>query len=143
MSNKSPEAIARSLFDSLETGDFSTWEAMLAPDFTASYPGLRGSRSKAEALAFNKVFPVAFPNLEFTVTGSARSGDVVYLSISCTATHLGPLVSPQGTIPPSGRTGKITAVAVVTIRDGKIHREETYWNIPDLIEQITDMQAAA
>ena len=139
----SPEMTARALFDSLSSGDFSTWEAQLAPDFTASYPGLRGSRSKAEALAFNKVFPAAFPDLQFTFTNSARAGDVVYLSMSCTARHLGPLVTPEGTIPATGRTGHLTAVAVVTLRDGKILREETYWNVPDLIGQLVGPEAMA
>jgi hypothetical protein len=143
MSAKSPETIARALFDSLSTGDFSTWEAQLAPGFTASYPGLRGSHNRAEALAFNQVFPVAFPDLRFTISSSARSGDTVYLTWTGTGTQSGPLASPDGVLPPSGRRGSVTGVMVATIRHGLIVREETYWNIPDLIGQLTGHQAAA
>jgi hypothetical protein len=138
-----PETIARALFDSLSSGDFSTWEALLAPGFTASYPGMRGSHGKVEALAFNRVFPVAFPDLDFTITASARAGNLVYLSWTATGTHSGPLASPAGTLPPSGRTGTVTGVIVVTLSGGRILREETYWNIPDLIAQLSPERTAA
>jgi ketosteroid isomerase-like protein len=143
MPAKTPETVARALADSLSSGDFSTWEAQLAPNFTASYPGMRGSHGKAAALAFNKVFPVAFPDLQFAFTNSARSGDVVYLSMTAEGTHLGPLASPAGAIAPTGRRGVVDVVFVVTVKDGRIEREESYWNVADLIEQLTAPHAAA
>ena|SRR5579871_2703328 len=143
MPTDTPETIARALLDSLSSGDFSTWEALLAPGFTASYPGMRGAHGKADALAFNRVFPAAFPDLTFKVTASARAGDMVYLSWTAAGTHSGPLASPAGTLPPTGRTGTVTGVIVVTLSGGRILREETYWNIPDLIEQLTRQRAAA
>ena len=142
MSTKTPEAIARALFDSLESGDFSTWEAQLAPGFTCSYPGLRGSHGKAAALAYNTPFPVGFPDLEFKILASARSGDLVYLTWSGTGTHKGPLCTPAGTLPPTGRSVTLTGVIVVTVTGGLIQREEAYWNVAELIEPLTAQMAA-
>jgi ketosteroid isomerase-like protein len=143
MTSDTPETLARALFDALSSGDFSAWETKLAPNFTASYPGLRGAHDRQTARAFNEVFPIAFPDLTFEFTSSARSGDKVFLTWTGTGTHTGPLASPAGTMPPSGRRGSVTGVMVATIRDGKIFREESYWNVPDLIEQLSGPQQAA
>ena len=143
MPAKTPEKIARAHFDCLETGDFSTWEELLAPGFTCSYPGLRGAHDKAEALAFNKPLRAAFPNLEFTVTGSARAGDLVFLSWSGTGTQWGPLVTPAGTLPPTGKSLTIYGVMVATVRNGRIQREETYWNVAELVGPLAAALAPA
>jgi hypothetical protein len=42
-----------------------------------------------------------------------------------------------------GRKGTVSGVMIVTLKDGLILREETYWNIPDLIQQLIGQQAAA
>jgi len=51
-------------------------------------------------------------------------------------THDGPLATPTGPIPPTGKKGSIDGVLIATIKNGKIVREETYWNIPDLLAQL-------
>ncbi len=37
----------------------------------------------------------------------------------------------------SGKTGAIDGVLITTIRAGRIVREETYWNVPDLLAQVS------
>ncbi len=134
---------ARALLDALTTKDFSDWQALMAPGFTCSYPGMRGAHPKEAAVAFNTVFPAAFPDLAFTVTAQAVNGDLVYLSWTAIGTHLGPLTGPEGTLPPTRRKGAVQGVSVVTLKDGMIQREETYWNLPDLIVQLTGQPVAA
>ena len=55
----------------------------------------------------------------------------------------GPLATPAGTLPPTRRRGTVSGVMIVTLKDDLILREETYWNFPALIEQLTGQQAAA
>jgi hypothetical protein len=37
----------------------------------------------------------------------------------------------------------VTGVIVVTLSGGRMLREETYWNMPDVIEQLTAERAVA
>jgi len=53
-----------------------------------------------------------------------------------TGTHDGPLATAKGIIPPTGKKGSIDGVLIATIKEGKIVREETYWNVPDLLAQL-------
>jgi steroid delta-isomerase-like uncharacterized protein len=127
----------QALLDALNARDLSTWRRQLAPDFTASYPGLRDCRDAESAQAFNAPFLAAFSDLHFHIRSTATDGDRVIYVWTARGTHDGPLVSPAGTLPPTGKNGNVDGVLVTTVRDGKIVREETYWNVPDLLAQIT------
>jgi steroid delta-isomerase-like uncharacterized protein len=126
----------KALLDAFNARDLSLWQRQLADTFTASYPGLRDCRDAETARAFNAPFLAAFSDLHFQVTGTATEGDRAIVLWTGRGTHDGPLVTPAGTIPPSGKSGAVDGVLVATVRNGRIVREETYWNVPDLLAQI-------
>ena len=128
--------IGRALLDGFNARDLSSWEATLAPDATVSYPGLRGDHGREAARAFNAVFPAAFSDLHFTVTRTIAEGDTVAYCWVASGTHDGPLATPNGPIPPTGRRAEIPGVLIATVREGKIVREETYWNLVELLGQL-------
>ena len=127
---------SQALLNALNSGNFDAWEAALAPDVTFSYPGLRGGCDRATARAYNEPFPAAFSDLHFAVTRTIVEGDAVVTCWLATGTHDGPLALPTGTVPPTGRRGEIPGVLIATMRDGKIVREETYWNQIELLAQL-------
>jgi steroid delta-isomerase-like uncharacterized protein len=129
-------ALGHILFDAMNARDLSIWEAALAPDATFSYPGLRGDVDRQTAIAFNAVFPPAMSDLHFEITRTIVAGDTVVCCWVGRGTHDGPLALPTGIVPPTGRRGDIPGVSVVTVRDGKIAREETYWNQVELLAQL-------
>ena len=53
-----------------------------------------------------------------------------------TGFNTGPLNTPAGAIPPTGKKASVDGVLITTIKAGKIVREETYWNVPDLLAQL-------
>jgi steroid delta-isomerase-like uncharacterized protein len=126
----------QALLDAFNRRDLSRWRQQLAPDFTASYPGLRDCRDAEAAYAFNAPFLAAFSDLQFQIRLATAAGDQLIYLLTARGTHDGPLVSPAGTLPPSGRTGSVDGVLVTTVRNGRIVREETYWNVPDLLALI-------
>jgi steroid delta-isomerase-like uncharacterized protein len=126
----------RALLDGLTAHDLSRWEAALAPDASFSYPGLRGANDAATARAFNTPFLDAFSDLRFTVDRTIAQGDTTVYCWRARGTHDGPLNLPTGTVPPTGRSAEIPGVLVTTVRDGKIVREETYWNLLELLTQL-------
>jgi steroid delta-isomerase-like uncharacterized protein len=131
----------RALLDGLTAGDLSQWEALLREDFTCSYPGFRGANGKAAAKEYNAPFITAFPDLRFDILRTMANGDTVVYVWNGVGTHDGPLALPTGTVPPTGRRAQVPGVLVATIKDGKILREETYWNQVELLAQLGLMPA--
>jgi predicted ester cyclase len=65
-----------------------------------------------------------------------EKGDTVVYTWTGVGTHDGPLATPAGQVPPTGRRGRIEGVLISTVKNGKIVREETYWNQIDLLAQL-------
>lgn len=128
-------ATARSLFDAFNARDLSRWERALAPDFVADYPCAPGLGRDA-ATAFNAPFLAAFGDLRFEVQRTFVHGDTVALDATATGTFDGPLPTPNGVVPPTGRKGGIRIVLIAQVRDGRIVREQTVWNQLDLFQQV-------
>lgn len=66
-------------------------------------------------------FKQAFPDLTITVTNQVATDDQVVSECRWTGTHTGPLMSPTGEIPPTGkRVDGAIFCEVWQIRDGKV-----------------------
>jgi steroid delta-isomerase-like uncharacterized protein len=128
--------IGRALLDSLNAHDLSHWEALLADEYTGSYPGLRSGVDRQVAKAYNAVFLPAFPDLYFEVQRTIANGEMVVYQWLATGTHNGPLELPTGTVPATGKRGVVPGVLIATVKGDKIVREETYWNQVELLEQL-------
>jgi steroid delta-isomerase-like uncharacterized protein len=128
--------IGRALLDALTAHDLSPWEALLADDLVCTYPGFRGQHGKQAAKAYNAPFLIAFSDLHFEVLRTVAEGDTVVYVWNATGTHDGRLALPSGSVPPTGKRGEVPGTLVATIKDGKIVREETYWNQLELLMQL-------
>jgi len=136
MSTQDNISIGKALLDGITAHDLSQWEALLADNFTCSYPGFRDGHGKEAAKAYNAPFLVAFPDLRFDIIRTVADGDTVVYVWSGKGTHGGPLTLPSGTVPPTGKRADVPGILVTTIQDGKIVREETYWNQVELLAQL-------
>jgi ketosteroid isomerase-like protein len=134
-----PEQIAlgRSLFDAFAAGDLETWQSKLAHDFTFGYPGLRNGTGAAAAREFNTPFNAAFSDWTTVVHSAAMDGDTILMRLTVSFTHSKPLALPGGTLDALGARCDVDVAMVVTVRDGKILREETLWNVAELVDQMT------
>jgi limonene-1,2-epoxide hydrolase len=128
--------LALSLFNAFAAGDLRLWQDRLAPDFAFSYPGMPDGRGIDAARAYNDPFTSAFSDWKIDVHGTATAGDTVFVEMTVNATQSGPLVTPDGTLPASGRRGSVKCVLVSRQKGDRIVHESTYWNIPDLVAQI-------
>ncbi len=128
--------LALSLFDAFAAGDLDRWQARLAPGFTFAYPGMPDGKGAAAARAYNQPFGEACTDWQTEVHDSAINGETVFLDITVYATLAKPLVTPQGTLPGTGKRAAVKCVIMSRIRDGRILHEATYWNVPDLIAQV-------
>lgn len=139
----SNQKLATALFDGFSARDLSAWYASLADDFVASYPSARMGLNREQARAYNEPFLTAFSDLHVTYQDSATNGDVTMTKWTGTGTHDGPLaLSPTQVAPPTGKKGNVSGVVIVQTKNGKIMREETYWNLLELLTQLGLMPGA-
>ena len=128
--------LALGLFDAFAAGDLDLWQAHLAPGFTFAYPGMPDGHGAAAARGYNQPFCDAFTDWQTEVHAAATHGETVFLDITVTTTLAKPLVTPQGTLPGTGKRASVRCVVMARIRDGRVLHEATFWNVPDLMAQI-------
>jgi predicted ester cyclase len=66
------------------------------------------------------MFLQAFPDLQVDIDHIVADGDRVFGHLRQYGTHSGPLVTPQGEVPATGKPVDFTEMAIVRFEDGKI-----------------------
>jgi predicted ester cyclase len=95
--------------------------AVLAADSVVEIPGAT-LHGPAPVAGWMQSFFMAFPDLEHEVRPLESAGDVVRTTLRIRGTHTGPLVSPAGTIPATGRTIDIEAANELQIAGEHVAR---------------------
>jgi steroid delta-isomerase-like uncharacterized protein len=88
-------------------------------------------------MSFMKSFKDAFPDIHITVTNQVASDDQVVNECTWSGTHSGPLASPDGEIPPTGKqVSGAQFCEVWRITDGKIARLVNYQDVATWLRQL-------
>ncbi|MBI3977699.1 MAG: ester cyclase [Chloroflexi bacterium] len=129
--------LAREEVEAFNTGDWQRMKASLAPD--AVYHELATQRriqGPDQIVQVNQAWRQAFPDAKGTISRALVSGNTVTLEITWEGTQTGPMATPTGTLPPSGKRATVPAVEVVTIQDGKVKEIKHYFDLMGLLQQI-------
>jgi steroid delta-isomerase-like uncharacterized protein len=110
--------------------DWERYKDGLAPDavYDEVATGVR-VHGHDQIVAALRGWPEAFPDLTVTIAASYACGDVLVVELVFSGTHNGPLGGPVETIPPSGRSGTLRAVEIITVRDGKVTELRAYFDL--------------
>ena len=81
-------------------------------------------------------FKSAFPDLRINVTNQVATNDQVVNEFTARGTHTGPLLTPAGEIPATGRTVDFVICEVLGIRDGKVASLHNYQDAASLMRQL-------
>lgn len=137
MSAENNAALAQELYDAFNRRDYEhdldlvgrDMEVTLIP-FGQTFHGREGFR------AFMQGFTEAFPDISIQVTNQVATGDQVVNEFTARGTHTGPLMTPAGAIPPTGRTVDLTVCEVYRIKDGKFVSLHNYQDAASLMRQL-------
>jgi predicted ester cyclase len=69
------------------------------------------------------------PDVKGNVTNTYTSGDKVALEMAWDGTHTGPLVTPGGTIPASGKRQHTPGVMTLEVQAEKIRKSSNYFDM--------------
>ena len=125
--------------DAFNRADWEMYKATLTPDSVHFEPGgieCHGPDASAEGV---KVFKDAFPDLEGVVIRLMTGAQDAAAEIVWRGTHTGPLVTPAGTIPPTGKPITVHATKVFGFEGGRIKYSRHYWDMTELLGEIGAM----
>ncbi len=78
----------------------------------------------------------ALPDSKGTVLNEYLSDNIVVLELLWTGTHTGPLQTPNGTIPPTGKKINVRACQVCQFSRDKIQNMRHYFDMATLLKQL-------
>jgi steroid delta-isomerase-like uncharacterized protein len=119
----------------LDAGDLDGSSDLVAEDVEWANP-VASVRGRDELRGLLDVFWTAVPDFEHRISDVVASGDVVALRGVASGTHTGPLASPAGEIPASGRTISFHFAAFARVEDGLIREFRGYWDGLGFMQQI-------
>jgi steroid delta-isomerase-like uncharacterized protein len=131
------EAIIRKLFDAFNSKDYDTIEALAADDFELidcasgeKFTGPEGSRRNAEG------WLTAFPEVRIELLNVVASGDWAVAEAVGRGTHSGPLHTPMGEVPPTGKQMELHFCSLIKVREGKIVEGRDYYDAMTVANQL-------
>jgi steroid delta-isomerase-like uncharacterized protein len=137
MATASNGDLARTIYDSFNRDDYAGALALATDDWqgVAHHIGMSFS-GKDGFMQFMQGFKGAFPDCVVTITNQVQAGDQIVNEISWVGTNTGPLLTPAGEIPPTGRTVRSIACEVWRIKDGKLATIQNYQDGTTILAQL-------
>lgn len=137
MSAEDHVAVIRTLFDAFNARDFDRCAALVSEDFelvdVAAGLTLHGPNG---LLQWFQGFLTAFPDARAEPFNMIAAGDWVASEHIGRNTHTGPLQSPAGEIPPTGRRVELQIAEVYQMKDGKLALLRAYYDMATMLRQL-------
>ncbi len=89
-----------------------------------------------DVLTIWKGWAAAFPDSKATFGDAHVSGNTVILELTWRGSHTGPLRTPAGEIPATGKPIEVRACQIVDVAEGKTERIRQYFDMATLMAQI-------
>jgi steroid delta-isomerase-like uncharacterized protein len=135
--------IARQLYSSWNERDFDRTAELMADDGEIVLVG-SGTRfvGPEGVKEFDHMWADAFPDGEVEIDELISAGDTVVVQYTGRGTQTGPLRSPAGEIPATGRSVTLQLCDVIRFENGKIASLLTYFDSASLLTQLGVMPGA-
>jgi steroid delta-isomerase-like uncharacterized protein len=135
--------IAKAQIVAYNRKDWDAVTAVLAPacvyDEVATKQRVQGVD---DILSAWRGWATALPDSNATFDSVSVSGSTVTLEMTWRGTHNGPLQTPGGPLPPSGRKIEIRACQVVDVDDGRVQAIRHYFDMATMLQQLGAFSAA-
>jgi hydroxyacylglutathione hydrolase len=132
--------VVREYFAALAARDASAPQRFYAADGIGDIHGFTGPMSPPEASAFFAEVFAAFPDFTFTLLDLVAQDDRAVVRWAATGTFAGPSAF-QG-LAPNGAHVSLEGADVLQVHDGRITRNDAYFNALDMLRQLGASPAA-
>lgn len=137
MGTSENKQVARKYYEAFNTRDLEFERATLTEDVVMVSMGSGEHFEGPDAVvSVDRTWLTAFPDGRVEVDHIIAEGDNIVIEFTGSGTHTGPLQSPDGDIPATGRPARVGFCDVVTFRDGKISAIRSYYDTLSLMAQL-------
>jgi steroid delta-isomerase-like uncharacterized protein len=130
-------SIIRKLFDGFNRKDIDAIEALAADDFELidcasgeKYTGPKGARRNAEG------WLTPFGDVQVELLNVISAGDWAVAECVGRGTHSGPMQTPMGEVPATGKQLELHFCSLIKVRDGKIVEGRDYYDAMTIVSQL-------
>jgi ketosteroid isomerase-like protein len=128
--------IVKQHYANVSQGDWQRDREIMSPDVVTMAPGAGTLNGLDAFLGHEAVFPTAFPDARAELIRAVASGDTVIVEGAFSGTRTGPLASPAGEVPPTGRSLRLEFADVFVIRDGIVVEHRIYYDQVEFMTQL-------
>jgi ketosteroid isomerase-like protein len=121
-------AVVERFYAAFNRGDLAGVRDGFDPNVVTVEPSGGAMRSLDAFAAYLAVFMRAVPDAKLNLLRAVESGDTVAIEGTYTGTFTGPLASPQGEIPPTGKAFDLPYVEIFDLRGGKATTHHIYYD---------------
>ncbi len=145
MSEQENIRIVQDIFKNLNSQNLDANDNYYSQNVISRQPGMQEElKGRDQTKMFMKGYYRAFPDLRFTVSDIIAQGDLVSTSWVATGTHKGPLsISAERTIEATNRKFKDRGATVYEIKNGKVVRQEIYFDLASTLMQLGVLELSA
>lgn len=137
MITTTPVAVATHAIEAFNAADWETLSELSDPEVVYTETGTgRRLEGIEDCGAAWREWREAMPDLTGTVLRTVEEGDTAVLEIAWRGTHEGPLTTPDGSMPASGRTMEVRSSQWVTVRDGRALTIDHHLDVMGLLTQL-------
>jgi steroid delta-isomerase-like uncharacterized protein len=131
------DAVIQTLFDTFNQREFGQAAALVTQDFELQDLALGMTlHGPAGLTQWFQGFVTAGPDARAQLLRTMGAGEWIASEHVGRFTHTGPLVTPSGEFPPTGRSVEIRFAEVYQIKDGKIALLRAYYDGATLMRQL-------
>ena len=132
--------VATRMLEAFNDADWDAFRAEVSDDVVYVESGTGRRIEGADAyLALCEGWKQALPDVRGTVRRAVEGDGVVAQEVTWTGTHDGPLPTPNGDIPATGRPVSVEATLWVDARDGRVSEVHHHLDVMALLAQIGAM----
>ena len=134
------EQLSHQLHESFSKNQFDKCLDMATDNIqVVAHPFGMTFNGKNEFMGFMQGFKTAFPDMEIKHTNIISNGKNVAVEFTAQGTHNGPLQTPAGAIPPTGKPVTFTVAEFMVWENGKLQSLHNYQDAGSIMRQIGAM----
>jgi steroid delta-isomerase-like uncharacterized protein len=120
--------MVRLFYERFGEGDMDGAASTYHDDVVTIEPALGRAESLAEWRAYGEAFRRACPDAHMVVQSVVVSGETVAVEARFVGTFTGPLASPDGEVPPTGRSFELPFADFFRFHDGRVVEHHVYYD---------------
>lgn len=137
MPQQSPVEVAKAATIAYNEKNWDAIKAAVAPSVVYDEVGTgRKVQGVNEVIEAWRGWATALPDSKATFDRTSTSGNTVVLEMTWRGTQTGPLQTPNGPIPPTGKKIEIRACQVIEVANDKVQAIRHYFDMMTMLQQL-------